>query len=113
MFFSLTIKTNTIPRMKIPWQFAGLKKDVQLESCELSFIWGQNEDCSPGVSISERSERLLPSGSGRRSIYKVLVNGEFNIMKHSFYKKLFVSHKDLISTMKGFSASLGMRRCKD
>ena len=22
-----------------------LKKDVQFESCELSFIWGQNEDC--------------------------------------------------------------------
>ena len=85
-----------------------LKKNVQLESCELSFIWGQNEDC-----ISERSERLLPSGSGRRSIYKVLVKREFNIMKHSFYKKVFVSHKNLISTMKGFSASLGMRRCKD
>ena len=24
------------------------KKDAQQESWELSFIWGQNEDCSPG-----------------------------------------------------------------
>ena len=133
---------------------------------------GQNEDCSPG-GISDSSERLLQSGSGGRSIYKVLVKGEFNTMKHSFYKRLCVSYEDLMSqtrlhfpfslscigegngtplqcsclenprdggawwaavygvaqsrpgltrlssssssgnvTMKGFSASLGMRRCK-
>ena len=29
--------------------------------------------------------------------YKVLVKGEFNTMKHSFYKRLFASHEDLIS----------------
>ena len=59
-----------------------------------------------------------------KTIYKVLVKGEFNTMKHSFYKRLFVSHEDLKGctmkdsectfmvkgfTMKGFSASLDAR----
>ena len=50
---------------------------------------GQNEDCSPGGSISDSSETLLQRGSGGRSIYKVLVKGEFNTIKHSFYKSVF------------------------
>ena len=66
------------------------KKDVQLESCELSFIWGQNEDCSPGGSISDSSERPLQSGSGGKSIYKVLVKEEFNALKHSFYRRVLL-----------------------
>ena len=60
------------------------------------FIWGQNEDCSLGGSISDSSERLLQSSSGGRSIYKVLVKEEFNIMKYSFYKSFFVSHEYLM-----------------
>ena len=58
---------------------------------------GQNEDCSLGGSMSDNSERLLPRGSGGKTIYKVLVKGELKTMKHSFYKRLFVSHEDLIS----------------
>ena len=65
------------------------KKRVQLESCELSFIWGQNEDCSPGGSISDSSERLLQNSSGGKTICKVLVKAEFNTMKHSFYRRFF------------------------
>ena len=71
------------------------EKDVQLESCK--FYLGQNEDCSPGGSISDSSERLLQSGSGGKSIYKVLGKGEFNTMKHSFYKRVFVNHENLMS----------------
>ena len=56
---------------------------------------GENEDDSLGGSDS--SERLLQKGSGGRSVYKVLVKGEFNITKHSFYKRFFVSHEDLMS----------------
>ena len=74
----------------------GLKKDVQLESCELFYL-GQNEDCSLGGSISDSSERLLQSSSGGKTIYNILVKGEFNTMKHSFYKRFFVSHEDLMS----------------
>ena len=40
--------------------------------------------------MSDGSERLLLSGSGGKSIYKVLVKGEFNIMKHSFYKRFLL-----------------------
>ena len=63
----------------------------------VKFYLGQNEDCSPGDSISGSSERVLQSGCGGKSIYKVLVKGEFDTMKHSFYKRFFVSHKDLMS----------------
>jgi len=43
-----------------------------------------------GGSISDSSERLLQRGSGGKSIYKVLVKGEFNAMKHLFYKRLLL-----------------------
>ena len=38
------------------------------------------------------------------------MKGEFNTIKHSFYKKLLLG-PDV--TMKEFSAFLDMRRCKD
>ena len=57
------------------------------------------------------SERLLQSGSGGKSI---LMKREFNTMKHSFYKRFFVNHEDLMSPWRNlFSASLDVRRCKD
>ena len=52
---------------------------------ESKFYLGQNEDCSLGGSISDSSERLLQSSSGGKSMYKVLVKGEFNTMRHSWY----------------------------
>ena len=58
---------------------------------------GQNEGCSPGGSISDSSERLFQSGSWGKSVYKVLVKVESNTMKHSFYKRFFVSHEELMS----------------
>ena len=63
----------------------------------MKFYLGQNEDCSLEGSLSDSSVRLLQSSRGGKSIYKVLVKGEFNTMKHSFYKRVFVSHKDLMS----------------
>ena len=68
-----------------------------MNNLRVKFYLGKNEDCSPGGSISDSSERLLHSGSGGKSTYKVLVKWEFGAMKHSFYKSLFVSHEDLIS----------------
>ena len=46
---------------------------------QVKFYLGQNEDCSPGGSISDSSERLLQSGSRGESIYKVLVKGEHRV----------------------------------
>ena len=40
--------------------------------------------------MSDSSERLFQSGSGGKSIHKVLVKGTFNTMKHIFYKRVFV-----------------------
>ena len=34
---------------------------------------------------------------GEKSNYKVLVKGEFSAIKHSFYKRFFVSHEGLTS----------------
>ena len=68
-----------------------------MHNLQAKFYLGQNEDCSPGSSTSDSSERLLQSGNGGKSIYKVLVKGEFNTMKHSFYKRFFVSHEGLMS----------------
>ena len=56
----------------------------------VKFYLGQNEDCSLEGSISDSSERLLQSGSGGKSVYKVLVKGEFNTMKHSIYKRFLL-----------------------
>ena len=65
---------------------------------QVEFYLGQNEDCSPRSSSSDSSESLLQSGNGGKSIYKVLVKGEFNTMKHSFYKRFFFfSHEGLMS----------------
>ena len=62
----------------------------------VKFYLGRNEDCSPEDSVSDSSEKLLQRSSEGRSIYKVLVNGEFNTIKHSFYR-FFVSPENLMS----------------
>ena len=50
------------------------KKKLHNVSCELSFIWGQNEDYSPGDSTS--AEKLLQRSRVEVSIYVILVKGE-------------------------------------
>ena len=57
----------------------------------------QNGDYSLGDSTSDRSERLLKRGSWGRSIYDILVKGEFNAIKHFFYKRVSASHEEPMS----------------
>ena len=68
------------------------KKDVHCESCKLSFICGQNEDCSLGDSASDGSEILLQrGGSGGMSGYVLLVNGgggRVQAIRHLFIQKV-------------------------
>ena len=71
-------------------------KDVQLESCELSFILGKMRTAAQ-EGASQIALKLLQSSSGGKSIYKVLVKGESNTFKHLFYKKFVASHEDLMS----------------
>ena len=47
----------------------------------IKFYLGQNEDGIPGDRTSDNSERLLQRGSGRRSVYKILVRGKFSAFK--------------------------------
>ena len=55
------------------------KISAQCESCELFYL-GQNEDYSPGDSISESSEKLLQRGRGKVSIDVILV--KVHAIKH-------------------------------
>ena len=64
---------------------------------KVKFYLGQNEDYSLEDSISDSSEKLLQRGSGgRRSIYMILVKGEFNSVKHLFYKKFSANYEELM-----------------
>ena len=69
-------------------------------SRESSFIWGQNEDCSLGESTSDSSERLLPRGSGGRSIHKIVVKGEFNALMSLLHKRFSANHEELMSPLR-------------
>ena len=55
----------------------------------------QNEDSSPGDSISENSEKLLQRASGGRSVCEF---GEFNAMEHLLYKRISARHEELKSS---------------
>ena len=68
-----------------------------MHDVRIKFYLGQNEDCSPGDSTSESSERLLQRGSGGRSIYRILVNGEVNAIKQLFCKRFSAGHEELMS----------------
>ena len=87
--------------------FADLGHNCQLNTCTTWDLWvkfylGQNENCSPRVSTSESSERLLSRVFSRgRSVYKILVKGKFSAIKHSFYKRFHASHKELMSPWRG------------
>ena len=56
-----------------------------------------------GLGRSHRPLELLNScvtATEPESIYKGLEKGEFNTMKHSFYKRLFLSHEGLMSPLR-------------
>ena len=61
------------------------------------FCLGHKEDCMSGDSTSDSSERLLQRGSGGRSIYKILVKGEFNAVKCLLDISFPANHEELMS----------------
>ena len=88
------------------------EKDAQCESCKLGFIWGQNDVCSLGDSNLDSSVKLFQKGSGGRSIYVILVKGKF-MQSSAYFTKVFLLVKRPDVIMKGLSAFLDMRKCKD
>ena len=110
----------THPSLPHPTSACGLQmiRLCGLKRCTMEELWVKfclrlNEDCSLGDSTSKSSERLIQSGNGGWSVYKILLKREFSAIKCLFYKRFFASHKELMSPWRGFSAFLGMRRCKD
>ena len=63
---------------------------------QVRFCLGQNEDCSSRDSSSASSEKLFQSGGGGRSMYMILVKGEFSAIKCLFYKWFSASYEDLM-----------------
>ena len=51
------------------------------------------QKAAPQISLRDYSNEAV----GGRSVYKVLVKGEFNTIMHSFYKRVSASHEDLMS----------------
>ena len=64
------------------------KKDAQLESCELSFIWGKMRNAT-WEAASQIALRDCSKAAVGESQYIKFGEGEFNTMKHSFYKRFF------------------------
>ena len=74
-----------------------LKKDVQLESCEVSFMWGNMRTAAQEGACQVALRDCSKAAVGESQDIRCLVKGKFNTMKHSFYKRFFVSHENLMS----------------
>lgn len=61
--------TGQVPQLSSHFRVCGLKKQCATWELWVKFYLGQNEDCSPGDSISESSEKLLRRGGGKVSTY--------------------------------------------
>ena len=59
---------------------------------QVKFCLGQNEDCSPGDSISESSEKLLQRG-GKVSTDVILAKGEYMQSRTHFFAEGFCSSR--------------------
>ena len=75
----------------------GLQKDAQCESGKLSFICGKMStaagETAPQTALRDCSKEVVRG----RSIYMILVKGEFSAIKCLFYKRFSISHEELMS----------------
>ena len=79
--------------LKLLSEIKTLVRDVSF-----SFIWGLTGDYSPGGSLSDNSEELLPRGQwGSQSICD-LTKG-VRATRHTFGKKVDASHKEQMSLL--------------
>ena len=80
----------------------------------VKFYLGPNEDCSPGDSISDSSEKRLQRGSGGRSVYMWFWWRRSTCNRaHIFFVQGFCQSRGAVVTIKDFSAFLDMRRYKN
>ena len=56
----------------------------------MSFIWGKMRTAAREAASQIALRDYSKAAVGGKSIYKVLVKGEFNTMKHTFYKRFLL-----------------------
>ena len=88
----------------------GLKKRCTVWELLVKFYLGQNEDCSPGNTTSESSERLLQGGREGQYICNFGEGGVHSI--NTYLTRDFLVVTRSWCHLEGFSAFLDMR-CKD
>ena len=77
-----TFRGDEVRGILLPTANLKKKKKAQGERCEFSFVWGPNEACSPGDSVSDGSEKLLQRGGapvgrgGEVRVRVIVVKGE-------------------------------------
>ena len=96
------------------WWICGCKKCTIWEFW-VKFYWGQNEDYSPGDSISDSLEKLLWE---KVNIYVILLTGTTGNQAHISCRRFLLVSWSLVSwetavTMKDINAFLDMRRYKN
>ena len=87
------------------------KKRCKMQEFRVKFYLGQNEDCSMGDSTQIVLRKCSNEVVGEVNI--ILVKGEFSAIKHVFLQKVFCSCQGADVNMRGFSAFINMKRCKD
>ena len=73
-----------------------LKKKVQCESCELSFIWGKMRTIAQEIASQRALRNCSKEVVGEVSILVILVKG-VRAIKHTFWQKFAVSHEKQMS----------------
>ena len=81
---------------KLNSQHLKKKKKAKNESCEM-FLWGSNEDSSPGNSPSGSSDTLSGEGETRAAWMWFYLRGRHD-MKHTFWQRVAASHKKVAAT---------------
>ena len=77
-----------------------LKKKKKSTTYELriKFCLGQNEDCSPGDSTLDSSEKLLQRGRGEGQYLCAFGEGGVHAIKHVFLQKVSAGHEEQLSS---------------
>ena len=89
----------------------GLKKDVQLESCELSFIWGKMMTAAWEAAFQIALIDCSKAAVGESQYIRFWWRGSSIPLSTHFIKAFLLVMR--IWCHPGFSASRDMRRCKD
>ena len=78
-----------------------LKKDVQLESCELHFICGKMRTAAREAASQIALRVCSKAAVGEDQYIRFWWRGSLIPWDYSFYKRFFVSHEDLMSPWRG------------